>query len=144
VAAKRIRPAPLQWGLWLAWVCFLSYAAWLLTPWPWPVLVAWVVAVGVLRALVMSRWSVTVSVQGLTWAGRRGGQLGWAEVATVGVQRDRWHSRVVVTDRAGRVTTLKAPTTGFLDWDANFEKKVRLLDDALFESRRLKDTSSAS
>ena len=135
VSEKRIRPTAAQWALWVVWFGFLSFAVWALTPWPWPFLVAWVILLGLARALIMAQWGVTVSARGLMWAGRHGRQLDWADVAAVDVLRDRWHSRVVVRDNSGRVFALNAPTTGFLNWDANFQKKVEFLKLAHDEGR---------
>ena len=135
MSEKRIRPTAVQWALWVVWVGFLSYAVWLLSPWPWSFLLAWVILLGLARALIMAQWGIAVSARGLTWVGRQGRQLDWGDVTAVDVQRDRWHSRVAVTDSSGRVWALKAPTTGFLDWDTNFQKKVEFLMLALDESR---------
>ncbi|WP_371799472.1 hypothetical protein OG963_24975 [Streptomyces sp. NBC_01707] len=52
----------------------------------------------------------------------------WSNVQAIRVERFQGVQTVVIYEAGGRRTRLRAPITGFLSWDSEFEEKFRTID----------------
>ena len=81
----------------------------------------------VLSAL-MFRWQgVTLAPDGLHVHSLQARTIRWADIASVSTDRMLGTTYVIVWEASGRSTRLRAPTTGLLAWDRDFEAKYQTI-----------------
>ena len=80
-----------------------------------------------ITALVFRWQGVTLAPDGLHVHSLRPRTILWADIASVSTQRLLGATYVIVWEASGRWTRLRAPTTGLLAWDRDFEAKCRAI-----------------
>ena len=80
-----------------------------------------------ITALVFRWQGVTLAPDGLHVHSLRPRTIPWADIAWLSTQRLLGATYVIVWEASGRWTRLRAPTTGLLAWDRDFEDKCRTI-----------------
>ena len=80
-----------------------------------------------ITALVFRWQGVTLAPDGLHVHSLRPRTIPWADIASLSTQRLLGATYVIVWEASGRWTRLRAPTTGLLAWDRDFEDKCRTI-----------------
>ena len=80
-----------------------------------------------ITALVFRWQGVTLAPDGLHVHSLRPRTILWADIASLSTQRLLGATYVIVWEASGRWTRLRAPTTGLLAWDRDFEDKCRTI-----------------
>ena len=80
-----------------------------------------------ITALVFRWQGVTLAPDGLHVHSLRPRTILWADIAWLSTQRLLGATYVIVWEASGRWTRLRAPTTGLLAWDRDFEDKCRTI-----------------
>ena len=77
---------------------------------------------------LMFRWQgVTLAPDGLHVHSLQPRTIRWPDIASLSTDRMLGTSYVIVRETSGRSTRLRAPTTGLLAWDRDFEAKCRAI-----------------
>ena len=80
-----------------------------------------------ITALVFRWQGVTLAPDGLHVHSPRPRTIRWPDIAWLSTQRLLGATYVIVWEASGRWTRLRAPTTGLLAWDRDFEAKCRAI-----------------
>ena len=80
-----------------------------------------------ITALVFRWQGVTLAPDGLHVHSPRPRTIRWPDIAWLSTQRLLGATYVIVWEASGRWTRLRAPTTGLLAWDRDFEDKCRTI-----------------
>jgi hypothetical protein len=131
----RLRPTRWQWAAREAWfvflLCIMAPAFVLNDPKrPWSGLVVMVLlafAWGALLGLHMFRLGLTVTPDVLVAHGWSCRVIAWRDIERITIQGSWDRKSVWVQETSGRKTKLRAPATGWLNWDRNFDAKFRWL-----------------
>ncbi|MBR7835668.1 hypothetical protein KDL01_20500 [Actinospica durhamensis] len=80
----------------------------------------------------------------IAWHGPRRRRIAWDDVEYIEIQK-RFGSRVIaIYQRNGRRTQLRAPVTGFLNWDKQFEEKFHAIGQWWLEHRTVDPSAAAA
>ena len=80
-----------------------------------------------ITALVFRWQGVTLAPDGLHVHSPRPRTIRWPDIAWLSTQRLLGATYVIVWEASGRWTRLRAPTTGLVAWDRDFEDKCRTI-----------------
>ena len=89
-----------------------------------------VVFVGIFAALtaLVYRWQgVTLTREALLVHNLRARAIAWSDIQSITVEPLLWTNTLVVRENCGRRTRLRAPSTGPLFWDRDFDAKYRTI-----------------
>lgn len=94
--------------------------------------------------LLLGRAGVELTPEGAIVRTLRRRQIAWRDVQYVQIQRFSGNRVVVLYEAGGRRTRLRAPSTGFLNWDKRFEEKADVIGRWWETHRGVQDSVQAS